>query len=180
VDWTVTVGLAIAFVLAFQAEVAKPYRIPSSSMEPTLHCAQPAAWCSGTMSDRVIANRLAYRFREPRRGEIVVFRAPPRTESVCGAAGVFVKRLVGLPGVRVSLRRGHVVADGRPLHEPFVARQNQDAATGSWDVPDGHYFFLGDNRSHSCDSRAWGAVARGDLIGPVTATYWPPNRVGRP
>jgi signal peptidase I len=179
-DWTVTVAVAIAFVLAFQAEVAKPYRIPSSSMEPTLHCAHPAAWCSGTISDRVIANRLAYRFREPRRGEIVVFRAPQRTESVCGAAGVFVKRLVGLPGDRVSLRRGRVFVDGRRLHEPYVARHNQDAATGSWAVPAGHYFFLGDNRTHSCDSRAWGAVARGDLIGPVAATYWPPNRVGRP
>jgi len=119
VDWTVTVGLAIAFVLAFQAEVAKPYRIPSSSMEPTLHCAQPAAWCSGTMSDRVIANRLAYRFRERSRGEIVAFRAP-RTESVCGAAGVFVKRLVGLPGERVSLRRGHVVVDS------FIASPSTD------------------------------------------------------
>jgi signal peptidase I len=178
-DWVVTVGLAVAFVLAFQAEVAKPYRIPSSSMEPTLHCAHPAAWCRGTMSDRVIANRLAYRFREPRRGEIVVFRAPQRTEAVCGAGGVFVKRLVGLPGEHISIRRGSVFVDGRRLREPYIASPNEDPETGSWTVPAGHYFFLGDNRAHSCDSRAWGAVPRDDLIGPIAARYWPPNRVGR-
>src|SRR5215211_145487 len=80
VDWLVTLAVAVAFVLAFQAEIAKPYRIPSSSMEPTLHCAQPGAWCRGTMSDRVIANRLAYRFREPRRsdpGSAGSWRVPP-------------------------------------------------------------------------------------------------------
>ena len=180
VDWLVTLAVAVAFVLAFQAEIAKPYRIPSSSMEPTLHCAQPGAWCRGTMSDRVIANRLAYRFREPRRGEIVVFRAPQRTETVCGAAGVFVKRLVGLPGERISLRRGEIFVDGRRLREPYVARQNLDPESGSWTVPAGHFFFLGDNRTHSCDSRSWGAVPRDDLIGPVAGTYWPPKRLGRP
>ena len=65
IDWFVTVVVAVAFVLAFQAEVAKPYRIPSPSMEPTLHCAKPVANCEGRFSDRVIANRLAYRFRDP-------------------------------------------------------------------------------------------------------------------
>ena len=76
VDWFVTVAAAFAFVLAFQAQVAKPYRIPSASMEPTLHCARPTAFCQGRFSDRVIANRLAYRFSDPKRGQIVVFRAP--------------------------------------------------------------------------------------------------------
>ena len=70
VDWFVTVAVAVAFVLAFQAEVAKPYRIPSPSMKPTLHCAKPVEDCEGRFSDRVIANRLAYRFRDPERGDI--------------------------------------------------------------------------------------------------------------
>ena len=71
IDWLVTIALAAGFVLAFEAEVAKPYRIPSSSMEPTLHCARPGAWCLGRFNDRVLANRLAYRFGHPRRGQIV-------------------------------------------------------------------------------------------------------------
>src|SRR5438093_13006469 len=79
VDWLVTISVAVAFVLIFEAEVAKPYRIPSSSMEPTLHCAKPGDWCRGSFSDRVIANRLAYDFGSPKRGQIVVFKAPPST-----------------------------------------------------------------------------------------------------
>ena len=67
---SVTLAVAVAFVLAFQAEVAKPYRIPTSSMEPTLHCARPGAWCEGRFDDRVIANRVAYRFGDPKRGQI--------------------------------------------------------------------------------------------------------------
>ena len=67
-DWVVTIAVALVFVLVFEAEVAKPYRIPSSSMEPTLHCAKPGAWCEGRFNDRVIANRLAYRFESPKRG----------------------------------------------------------------------------------------------------------------
>jgi signal peptidase I len=76
IDWALTIACAAAFVLVFQAEVAKPYRIPTASMEPTLHCARPISGCRATLSDRVIANRLAYRLRSPRRGEIVVFETP--------------------------------------------------------------------------------------------------------
>ena len=99
VDWLVTVGVAILVVLAFQAEVAKPYRIPSGSMEPTLHCAKPGAFCEGRFDDRVLANRLAYRFGNPERGQVVVFRAPETAER-CGEGNggtTFVKRIVGLP-----------------------------------------------------------------------------------
>ena len=82
-DWSVTLAVAVAFVLAFQAEVAKLYRIPTSSMEPTLHCAKPGAWCEGRFDDRVVANRVAYRFGDPKRGQIVVFTAP-RAADRCG------------------------------------------------------------------------------------------------
>src|SRR5437773_7018427 len=104
VDWVLTIALAGVFVLAFEAEVAKPYRIPSSSMEPTLHCAKPGDWCIGSRDDRVIANRLAYRFGSPRRGQIVVFAAPPAASKCKPGDGgsAFVKRLIGLPGERVA------------------------------------------------------------------------------
>src|ERR1044071_2839812 len=72
-DWILTLAVAFAVVLTLKVEVANPYRIPSSSMEPTLRCAKPAAGCDATFSDRVIANRLAYRFHDPHRGDIVVF-----------------------------------------------------------------------------------------------------------
>src|SRR5215210_7980661 len=77
-DWGLTIMIAAGTVLVFQAEVAKPYRIPSASMEPTLHCAKPASGCRARLADRVIANRLVYRFHAPRRGDIIVFTAPAR------------------------------------------------------------------------------------------------------
>lgn len=180
VDWLVTVGVAILVVLAFQAEVAKPYRIPSGSMEPTLHCAKPGAFCEGRFDDRVLANRLAYRFGDPERGQVVVFRAPETAERCGEGSGgtTFVKRIVGLPGERVSERDGVVHIDGQRLIEPYVQPSRRGRNSESWPrVPAGHYFLLGDNRAHSCDSRTWGAVPRSSLIGPAVLTYWPPSRL---
>jgi signal peptidase I len=160
VDWAATIAFAIAFVLVFEAEVAKPYRIPSPSMEPTLHCARPATFCLGSHSDRIIANRLDYKFASPKRGQIVVFTAP-LSASKCGSSDggtTFVKRLIGLPGDTVSEREGSVLINDKPLIAP------------------NHYFFLGDDRTNSCDSRIWGTVPRSSLIGPAIVTYWPPSR----
>ncbi|HLM92226.1 MAG TPA: S26 family signal peptidase [Gaiellaceae bacterium] len=74
-DWTLSIVVAVVAVLAVKVEVANPYRVPSASMEPTLHCARPADGCLAAHSDRVVANRFIYRFRDPKRGEIVVFDA---------------------------------------------------------------------------------------------------------
>src|SRR5437763_15136369 len=95
-DWVVTVFSAVAIVLAVKAWVVNPYRIPSPSMEPTLHCARPAFGCEASRSDRVLANRFIYHFRDPRRGEIVVFHAPKAAETNC-IGGIFLKRIIGLP-----------------------------------------------------------------------------------
>ena len=180
VDWFLTIAVAIVFVLAFEAEVAKPYRIPSPSMEPTLHCAKPVAFCQGRFSDRVIADRLAYRFGDPERGQIVVFSAPRKADR-CGAGeggSTFVKRLVGLPGEVVSMHQGVVFIDGDRLTEPYVDPVLRGDANGTWPrVPSGRYFVLGDNRTHSCDSRMWGTVPRASLVGPAKLTYWPPTRL---
>jgi signal peptidase I len=177
VDWGLTIGFAIVLVLAFEAEVAKPYRIPSSSMEPTLHCARPSPWCRAEFSDRVLVNRLAYDFESPKRGQIVVFTAPAAA-SKCGdgdGGSTFVKRLIGLPGDTVTERDGFISIDETLLREPYVAFR--DHMSGTWHVPKGHYFFMGDDRAHSCDSRVWGSVPRHALIGPVLLTYWPPGRI---
>jgi signal peptidase I len=178
VDWIVTLGVAIGLVLTIKVEVANPYRIPSASMEPTLRCARPTAGCDASFSDRVIANRLAYRFHDPHRGDIVVFDAPDAAERRCSEGGTFIKRIVGLPGEVVSERAGSVYIDGRRLDEPYVDPQRRDSTTRTWPrVPDGEYFVMGDNRAASCDSREWGTVPRKNLVGPVLLTYWPPTRI---
>src|SRR5262249_56988465 len=85
IDWAITILGAIAIVLAIKAYVVNPYRIPSSSMEPTLHCARPGSGCEARWSDRVLANRFIYHFRDPKRGEIVVFKTPKAAEIACNA-----------------------------------------------------------------------------------------------
>jgi signal peptidase I len=178
VDWLLTLTLAIAAVLAFQSEIAKPYRIPTPSMEPTLHCARPVSGCLAGHSDRVIVNRLAYRLRDPHRSDIVVFTPPAGAASACPPRTTFVKRIVGLPGETLSMQGGRVSIDGRPLAEPYIRSTAQRGAqSGTWRVPAGSYFVLGDNRTESCDSRSWGPVARDALVGPVLLTYWPPGRL---
>lgn len=174
----VTVAVAVIGVLLIRAEVASPYVIPSASMEPTLHCSSGPGCEGGHYSDRIIVNRLAFRFRAPARGEVVVFEAPQSAAAVCGAAGIYVKRIVGLPGELVSLRGGRVYIDGRLLSEKYIASPGH--GSGRWPVPAKSYFMLGDNRSDSCDSRFWGAVGQEALIGPVLVTYWPPDRVASP
>jgi signal peptidase I len=177
VDWVVTIVVAVGAVLAIKAWIVNPYRIPSSSMEPTLHCAEPQPGCLANYSDRVLANRFIYHFRDPHRGDIVVFKTPPEALQACGAGGTFVKRIIGLPGETVSERRGTILIDGKVLDEPYLDPSERDQRTGKWTVPDGSYFMMGDNRSQSCDSREWGSVPRSDLIGPVFAVYWPPQRI---
>jgi len=182
IDWAVTLALAVGFVLVFEAEVAKPFRIPTASMEPTLHCARPADGCLARFSDRVVACRICYRFAAPQRGQIVVFHAPAAARECDGRRpGVFVKRLVGLPGETVHEdSRARIWVDGHKLPEPYVAPASLvgDGYRGrTWRVPAGSYFVVGDNRDESCDSRLWGAVPRGNLIGPVVLTYWPLTRL---
>jgi signal peptidase I len=187
IDWVVTIAGAIAIVLAIKAWIVNPYRIPSSSMEPTLHCARPAQGCEAATSDRVLANRFIYRFRSPKRGEIVVFQTPHLALQECGSEGTFVKRLIGLPGEVWEERDGFVYINGKRLNEPYVKASRRDTDTlGLMDlpprhtytrIPKGYYLMMGDNRSSSCDSRRWGLVPRKNLIGKVFATYWPPSRI---
>ena len=177
-DWVVTIAVAVGIVLVFQAEIAKPYRVPSASMEPTLHCAKPSSGCKATYSDRVIALRIVYRFRDPHRGEIAVFHAPGAAARCGPPAAIFVKRVIGLPGETVSEHDGIVYVDGRRLSDQYVPTAWRDHRTGTWPrLGPKDYFVMGDNRVRSCDSRDWGPVARDRFIGPADVTYWPPSRI---
>jgi len=178
IDWLVTIVGAILIVLAIKQWIINPYRIPSSSMEPTLHCARPALGCQARFSDRVLACRICYDFSSPKRGDIVVFNTPPKAAQVCGSGGVFVKRLIGLPGEVWSEKDGYVYINGKKLNEPYITASERGTETlPPVKIPPGRYFMMGDNRIGSCDSRKWGTVPRDDFIGKVVATYWPPNRI---
>ena len=186
-DWAITIAGAVLIVLAIKAWVVNPYRIPSSSMEPTLHCAAPAQGCEARTSDRVLACRFCYHLRSPRRDDIVVFNTPSLAKQECGSEGTFVKRLIGLPGEVWEEREGFVYINGQKLNEPYIKPDRRDDRTmGLADIPPRNtytripknmYLMMGDNRQSSCDSRVWGLVPRKNLIGNVFATYWPPSRI---
>jgi signal peptidase I len=189
IDWVATIVGAVLIVLAVKAWVVNPYRIPSPSMEPTLHCARPEPYCEAGSSDRVLANRFIYHFHSPSRGDIVVFHAPDAARREC-IGGIFVKRIIGLPGEAWSERNGVTHIDGRRLAEPYVAPSRRDGDTKTLRdvpplgklrrIPARMYLVEGDNRAHSCDSRVWGLVPRANIIGKVVLTYWPLNRLGTP
>jgi signal peptidase I len=189
-DWILTIAGAILIVLALKQWVVNPYRIPSSSMEPTLNCAKGPAFpgCLGNSSDRVLACRICLDFRSPSRGDIVVFNTPTDAASKCGEGGTFVKRVIGLPGDTIREDDNGFIwvksagaKEFVKLKEPYLTASRRLADSQHfgqiWKAGNG-YFMMGDNRAESCDSRAWGSVPRNKLIGTVFFVYWPPDRIG--
>ncbi len=160
--------LLVSFALVFgfvRPVIAAPFYVGSESMVPTL-----MVW------DRVLINKLAYDFAEPKRGDIVLF------ESLEGGEDPLIKRVVGLPGDTVEVENGTLYVNGEPQREPYVNDRFWNAQTpyGPLEVPDGHYFMMGDNRGNSADSRYFGPVPEENLIGEALFRFWPPGRVGVP
>ena len=154
----VSVSLLRVFVIA-------SFYIPSESMEPTLH------GCSGCQPDRVLVDKLSYRFGHVARGDVVVFTRPP---SLPVPDEDLIKRVIGLPGETVSGHDGSVFIDNRRLIETYV----NPICKGTADflpvrVPPDRYFVMGDNRCNSSDSRYFGTIARSSLIGRAFAVVWP-------
>jgi signal peptidase I len=174
------VALAGAAVLATacgSAETTLRFRVPSSSMEPTLHCPRPEPGCGADVRDAVLVH--PYGSRSPHRGDIVVFRAPARAEIACGAGGLFIKRVIGLPGERWSERRGSIYIGGAKLDEPYLQAPRRDNQTfGGGRIPSQRFLLLGDNRAFSCDSRVYGLVPRQSVIGRVFAIERGSKRIG--
>jgi signal peptidase I len=155
------------------------FLVPSSSMEPTFHCAMPAVGCEADDSDRVLVRPYSAE-RPPRRGDIDALHTPPAAEARCGTGGTFLKRLIGLPGETVRENDGIIWINGRELHEPYIAASRRDHEPAhTWHVPSGEYFFVGDNRAQSCDSRVFGGVPLANLVGRAIGIYWPASRFGR-
>jgi signal peptidase I len=189
VEFVVTIGIAIGIAFLVQAFLVKPYKIPTASMVPTLDVGQ-----------RILVNRLD---THPKLGDIVVFHPPvgatfsgsqcgdpqqgPGHDAPCDSHSrsmsgqTFVKRVVGLPGDRLTIRAGHVFRNGvqeqgryiQPCPTASVCTFSQSIT-----VPAGEYYMMGDNRGISDDSRFWGPVPQGWIVGAAFATYWPLDRIG--
>lgn len=147
-----TVGLGLALALGFHTFVAELRFIPSESMSPTL-----------AVGDRLIVEKLSYDIHPPRRGDIVVFKAPPELVERT-LKDDFIKRVIGVPGDVVAIKQGKVYVNGNELSEPYLA-ERPSYGYGPATVPADQYFVLGDNRNHSYDSHAWGFVPQNNIVG---------------
>jgi signal peptidase I len=158
-------GGSIPIVTVTSPTHTETFSVPSSSMEPTLHCAQPGSECEGVRADGAVTQEPA---RDIKREDVVVFRTPALAEVRCGAGGRFIKRVIGLPGDRWEERNGFVYINGKRLDEPYIKTDRRDSRTiAPTMVPPASYIVMGDNRVSSCDSRAWGTVPAANLIGKV-------------
>lgn len=155
-DLVETVVLAVVLYLIIQT-LTQRIKVESTSMMPTLYA-----------NDYVVVNRLAYKLGQPHRGDIIVFKYPPDPTQI-----PYIKRVIGLPGDQVHIAGGKVYINGVVLNEPYLKVTTN--GSGDWSVPEGNLFVMGDNRNGSSDSRAWGWVPLGNVIGKAEVVYWPPQ-----
>ena len=147
--------------------IMRPHKIKGASMEPNF-----------PNGEYLLTDKVTYRFGEPKRGDVIVFKAP-------GTDGdEYIKRIIGLPGEGVSVRNGAVYINGEVLKEDYIPEisptygGNFLSENASFTVPVGSYFVLGDNRPHSSDSRAFGPITKEVITGRAWLVYWPPKNAG--
>jgi signal peptidase I len=160
------VSVAVLFCFFLVTFVAQAFRVQGTSMQPLLQD-----------GERIVVNKLLYRFHPIERGDVVVFWYP-RDPSVS-----FIKRVVGLPGDMIELRDGYLYVNGRTLDEPYLgngAKSFRDLSNlAPMEVKPGFYFVLGDHRGSSNDSRNWGEVPEKYIYGKAVVRFWPVAKSGR-
>jgi signal peptidase I len=160
-----TIGLSVFLAIGIRSFVAEARYIPSGSMEPTLQ-----------INDRLIIDKISYNFRQPQRGDIVVF-SPTDALKQQNFKDAFIKRVIGLPGETVEVKGGRVYVNDQALREQYI-EEEPEYSYGPVTVPEDNYLVLGDNRNNSYDSHYWGFVPRDKIIGRAIVRFWPLNRVG--
>lgn len=164
VETVQTIGLSIVLALGIRTFVAEARYIPSGSMLPTLE-----------INDRLIIDKVSYRFKPPSRGDIVVFH-PPAAAGEQFVREAFIKRVVGLPGETLEVKGDKVYVDGKPLTEGYI-ESPPDYDWGPKTVPEGSYLVFGDNRNNSDDGHIWGFLPGDRIIGRATVRFWPFDRL---
>lgn len=158
---------AIAIFLLVYLLILQPHKIKGSSMEPNF-----------PDGEYLLTDKLTYRFKEPKRGDVVVFEAP-------GTGGEeYIKRIIGLPEETISIKDEQIYVDGKKLQEDYLSGA-LTTRPGAFlkereeiEVPANHYFLLGDNRTASSDSRSWGFINKDAISGRAWLIYWPPPKMG--
>ncbi len=159
--------MAFAIFMMIYLFLFQPHRVDGSSMYPRFEHAE-----------FILTDKVTYRNTDPKRGDVVVFHAPPPFESD------FIKRVIGLPGETIEIREAKVYINGLKLPEEYLP---DDYITDGksflhnnvpYVIPSGYYMVLGDNREHSSDSREWGPITKKAIVGKAWVRYWPVNKIG--
>lgn len=154
------IALAVGLAMLIQTFIVRPFIVSGSSMDPTIKD-----------KEYLIIDEVSYRFREPVRGEVVVFKSPPEPDKY------YIKRVIGLPGETVSIDQGKVTItntehpDGFILDEPYITHTERDSDREV--IPPGSYFVMGDNRAGSYDSRQWGPLPKEKIRGRAVLRLLP-------
>ncbi|MEK7165274.1 MAG: signal peptidase I [Patescibacteria group bacterium] len=162
-----SIVVALAIFVVVYLFLYQPHQVKGASMEPNFHD-----------GEYILTNKFEYRFSEPKRGDVIVFKSPQNPDID------FIKRIIGLPGDRVKLINNHYVINDQELAELYLAptlytyfgsylKEGQEIV-----VPKDHFFVSGDNRPRSSDSREWGPIHRSAIIGKSQFRYWPIDRIG--
>jgi len=178
VQTLVVVCIVVVAAVLVRMFVAAPYFIPSASMEPTLH------GCSGCNNDHVLVNKLSYKLHGVHRGDVVVFDRPSTWQV---DEKHLIKRVIGLPGDVLTVRKGKLYVNGLQLQEPYLdskcgpmtslGESPAKPTTKYGPVPKDEVFVMGDNRCDSSDSRAFGPVPESDIVGRAFVIIWPLGRL---
>jgi signal peptidase I len=168
IEWVLLIVGALAVALLIKAFLFQAFYIPSESMVPTLN-----------KNDRVLVNKLSYKLHDVHRGDIVVFTAPPGEDS---SIKDLVKRVIGLPGDKVAFRDGTVYVNDKPLDEDYlpegVVTTPICGVEPEVTVPPDNYWVMGDNRTASSDSRCFGPIPEGHIVGRAFFKMWPLTDLG--
>lgn len=168
-DWIETIAISLALAMIVRTFVLQVFKIPTGSMLDTL-----------LINDCIMANKFKYKIVDPKRGDIIIFKAPHEPQKD------YIKRLIGIPGDKIEIRKKRVLVNDQYIDEPY--KVNKDSYIepegygwrdyfGPVIVPKDCYFVMGDNRDHSYDSRGWGFLPKSHLRGKAFLVYWPLTRI---
>jgi len=170
-EWLGIILIALSAAFLIRAYVFQTFYIPSVSMVPTLQ-----------VGDRIIVSKLSATFGDINRGDVIVFKHPPREQcgGDTGPNSDLVKRVIGMPGDELTSRNNRIYVNGKKLVEHWEHAPDLGSEIGYVKVPKGHYFMMGDNRPSSCDSRMWGTLPESLVVGKVVLRIWPLSQFGHP
>lgn len=171
-DMIETMVIALSIFLVVYLFAVQPHQVNGQSMVPNFQ--------SG---EYLLSDKVSYRSRDPLRGEVVVFHAPPAADCPEGTGCDFIKRVIGLPGDTVEVKNNHFFVNNVQLSEDYIPESykilpGNFTKNGPVTVPDGQFFVSGDNRPYSSDSRQWGPINKSNIVGRAFFRYWPPKVSG--